>query len=152
MEKSIKRQRKHYQTKQAPHFRSAGNKYVSILNHDYNRRQNELRHFPKTGFFFYVLLTSKGGNIAFPPPSPPCNVVPMFKLPIENNKHPNFECRGHGRGADSFVLQSYPICVLNNFVADCLNRKSGHTSLRKLIELISLCWMQDPLWLFICYV
>ena len=25
----------------------------------------------------------------FSPPSPPSNVVPMFELPIENNKHPN---------------------------------------------------------------
>ena len=45
---------------------------------------------PETGRF-YVLLTSKGGKITFPPPSPPCNVVPLFELPIENNKHPNFE-------------------------------------------------------------
>ena len=44
-----------------------------------------------------VLLTLKGENIAFPPPSPPCIVVPLFKLPIENNKHPNFEWRGRGR-------------------------------------------------------
>ena len=75
--------------------------------------------YPKTGLF-KVLLTSKGGNIAFPPPSPPCNVVPMFELPIENNKHPNFEWRGQGRAADSFVLQSYPIWIqcLKNFVAD----------------------------------
>ena len=83
----------------------------------YIRQQNELRHHGA----FYVLLTSKGGNIAFPPPSYPCNVVPMFELPIENNKHPNFKWREQGRGADSFVLQSYLILVqcLNNFVADC---------------------------------
>ena len=31
----------------------------------YNRRQNELRHFAQNWFFFYVLLTSKGGNMAF---------------------------------------------------------------------------------------
>ena len=45
----------------------------------------------------------------------------MFELPIENNKHPNFEWRGQRRGADSVVLQGYPIWVqcLNNFVADC---------------------------------
>ena len=53
---------------------------------------------PKLGFF-YVLLTSNGGNIAFPPPSPPYNVVPMFELPIENYKHPNYEWRGQGGGA-----------------------------------------------------
>ena len=60
---------------------------------------------------FYILLTSKRGNIAFLPPSPPCNVVPMCELPIENNKHPNFEWRGQGRVTDSFVLQIYPIWV-----------------------------------------
>ena len=51
-----------------------------------------------------VLLTSKGQNKGFPPPSPPCNVVLLFELPIENNKHPNFEWMGGGRGVDSFVL------------------------------------------------
>ena len=33
----------------------------------YNRRQNELRHFPLKGLFD-VFLTSKGENIAFPKP------------------------------------------------------------------------------------
>ena len=37
------------------------------------------------------------------------NGGPMFDLPTENNKHPNFEWRGQGRGVDSFVLRSYPI-------------------------------------------
>ena len=112
----------------------------------YNWWQNESRHFA-LNWFFYVLLTSKGGNIAFSPPFPPCSVVPMFELPIENNKHPNFEWRGQGMGADSFVLWSYPISVecLNNFVVDCLNCKSGHTSLKKLIQLISSCWDVRPL-------
>ena len=43
-------------------------------------------------------------------------------LPIENNKHHNFEWRGQGRAVDSFALWSYPIWVqcLNNFVADCV--------------------------------
>ena len=35
--------------------------------------------------FFYVLLTSKEGNIAFPPPCPLCNVVPLFELPTETH-------------------------------------------------------------------
>ena len=60
----------------------------------YNRQQNELRHF--TLNWAFCILTSKRGNTAFPPPSPPCNVVPMFELPTENNKHPNFEWRGRG--------------------------------------------------------
>ena len=67
-----------------------------------------------------VLLISKGKNVAFPSPSPPYNVVLLFKLPVENNKHPNFECREEGRGVDYFVLCCYPNWVdcLNNFVAD----------------------------------
>ena len=51
--------------------------------------------------------------------APPCNVVLLFELPIENNKHPNFEWR-EARGVDCFVLRSYPIwgrCV-NSFVAN----------------------------------
>ena len=74
-----------------------------------------------------------------------CNGRAMFELPIENNKHPNFEWRGQGRSVDSFVLRSY---LLNNLVADCLNRKRSHTSVRKLIALISLCWNVRPLMAF----
>ena len=91
--------------------------------HIHNRWQNELRRFTLKGLFD-IFLTSKEENIAFPPPSAPCNVVPLFKLPLENNKHPNFEWRGQGRGVHGFlinVLWSYPIWVqcLNNFVANC---------------------------------
>ena len=60
-------------------------------------QQNDLRHFALSWAFF-ILLTSKGGNIAFPPPSLPCNVVQLFELTIENNKHPNFEWTGVRRG------------------------------------------------------
>ena len=53
-----------------------------------------------------ALLPSK----AFPPPSPPCNVVPLFELPIENNKDPTLN-EGEGEGVW--------ICLsLSNFVAD----------------------------------
>ena len=58
---------------------------------------------------FDDLLTSKEENKAFPPPSPPCNDVPLFKLPIENHKQLSFEWREGGRGVDSFVPRSYPI-------------------------------------------
>ena len=58
-----------------------------------NRRQNKLRYFALKGLSD-VLLNSKGGNNAFPSPSPPYNVTPLFELAIENNKHLNFEWRG----------------------------------------------------------
>ena len=70
--------------------------------HIHNRWQNELRRFTLKGLFD-IFLTSKEENIAFPPPSAPCNVVPLFKLPLENNKHPNFEWRGQGRGVHGFL-------------------------------------------------
>ena len=45
---------------------------------------------------FWRFTDFKRGKNAFPPPSSPYNVVPLFELPIENNKHP----RGQGRGVD----------------------------------------------------
>ena len=65
---------------------------ILYLIKTYNRRQNVLR--------IYLFL----------PWSLPCNVVPMFELPIENNKHPNFELREQRRGVDSFVLWGYRLC------------------------------------------
>jgi len=62
-----------------------------------------LRHFTLKGFSG-ILLPSNGENKAFSPLSPPCNVVLLFELPTENNKHPNFEWRGGERGVDSFIL------------------------------------------------
>ena len=66
---------------------------------NYNRRQNELRHFAlELGFFaFYWLQKEK--KIAFPPPSPPCNVLPMFELPTEKKKQtPQLWMEGTGEG------------------------------------------------------
>ena len=63
-------------------------------------------YFARKGLFD-VLPTLQGYKKLFlphPPPPPPFNVVPLFKLPAENNKHSNFEWRGgEGRGVDSFV-------------------------------------------------
>ena len=67
---------------------------ANVLFCTFNRRQNKLRHFVLKGHF----------DVAFPPSYLPYNVVPLFELPLENNKHPNFEWRGQGRGVDSFVI------------------------------------------------
>ena len=69
----------------------------------FNRRQNELRHFALKGLFD-VLLTSKEKNITFPPPSPPCNVVPKFELSLENNKLPTL--KGGDRGGVWILMLS----------------------------------------------
>ena len=46
---------------------------------------------PKLGFFTFLLTSARGNNYSIFSPSLLCNVVPMFELPVENNKHPNFE-------------------------------------------------------------
>ena len=45
----------------------------------------------------------------------------LFKLSVENKKHPNFEWRGGGRVVDCFALLSCLIWgqSLNSFIADC---------------------------------
>ena len=43
----------------------------------YNRRQNELRHFAQN-WAFLRFMDFKRRKYSFPPPSPPCNVVPLF--------------------------------------------------------------------------
>ena len=90
----------------------------------FSRRQNELRQFALNWAFFKFCWPQKG-EYSFSHPSPPCNVLPLFKLPLKNNKHLNFDWRGQGRGVDSFHLLSYPIWVqcLNNFVTDCWSIK-----------------------------
>ena len=59
----------------------------------------------------------------FPPPSPPCNVVPLFELPLENKKHPNFEWRGKGRGVDSYAsevtLLEYNVSTILSPIVAC---------------------------------
>ena len=43
----------------------------------YNRQQNELRHFAQN-WAFLCFIYFKRRKYSFPPPSPPCNVVPLF--------------------------------------------------------------------------
>ena len=43
----------------------------------YNGRQNELRHFAQNRAFL-CFINFKRRKYSFPPPSPPCNVVPLF--------------------------------------------------------------------------
>ena len=71
-------------------FRQSATKWVETLR-------------PK--WTFWRFPDFKRGKDEFPPPSPPCNVVPLFELPLENKKHPNFEWRGQGRGVDSYVSE-----------------------------------------------
>ena len=54
-----------------------------------------------------------------PPPAPPWNCVePLFELPVENNKNPNFEWRG--AGTDRYILFCSPkLPCLNNCIPDC---------------------------------
>ena len=96
-------------------------KRLEVLNHaiiQLATKWVETLH-PKLDFLHFTNF--KGGKYSFSSPIPSFQFVPLFELPIENNKHPNFEWRGQGRGVDSFVLWSYCIWVqcLDSFVADC---------------------------------
>ena len=85
-----------------------------------------LRYFAQN-WAFLRFTNFRRRKYSFSSPIPSLSVVPIFELPIGTNKHPNFEWRRQGRGADSFVLRSYPIWVqcLNNFVADCRYLSEG---------------------------
>ena len=56
----------------------------------FNRRQNELRQFALNWAFFKFYWLQKG-EYSFSHPSLPCNVVPLFELPLKNNKLLNFK-------------------------------------------------------------
>ena len=81
---------------------------------------------PKGTFWRFIAGDSKGENNAFPSPPPPYNVVPLFELPIENNKHP----RGQGRGVDGLAYSntiSPRFCRQFEFLAQmkrCFNVKN----------------------------
>ena len=51
---------------------------------------------PWTGIF-YLKMASKG-KLTFLPPSPPCNVLPMFELPTEKKKKKHPTLHGGDRG------------------------------------------------------
>ena len=91
---------------------------------------------PQTGLFLRF-TDFKSRKYSFSSPILSMQCYADVRASDRKQQTPKFERRGQGRSADSFVLWSYPIWVkcVNNFVADCLDHKSGDTSLRKLIQL-----------------
>ena len=65
--------------------------------------QNELRHFA-LNWVFYILLTSKGRNIAPPPPSPPCNLCSV-RAPYRKQQTFQLWMEGTGEGCGFFCSQ-----------------------------------------------
>ena len=63
---------------------------LKIINKSINLH---ISPFLKKLFNFFFLKREKAG---FPPPSPPCNVVPLFELPIENDNIPTLNGRNRG--------------------------------------------------------
>ena len=97
--------------------------YYSLVNFSLWQSIFDSSSFTIINFCMYCCKTTIGDKMSWDT-SPSVKgwlVVPLFDLPIENNKHPNFEWRGQRRGVDSFVLWSYPVWVqcLDSFVADC---------------------------------
>ena len=70
-----------------------------ILYNTENRTQFTLKGLSE------VLPTLKGENKAFPPDYPPCNVVLLFELPLENNNNFVADCSWYrGDGTPGLVL------------------------------------------------
>ena len=51
--------------------------------------------------------------------------MPLFELPIENNKYPNFEWREGGRDLDSFVLKLPYLKMKGDFDWSCKDINYG---------------------------
>ena len=79
---------------------------VSLLLDNFGTTIRSSRTFPKCDRLqqYKTLLPSRGENKTFPLPSPPRNVVPLFGLPIENNKQPSFESREGGRESSGIAI------------------------------------------------
>ena len=77
--------------------------------------------YPREAFWRVTDFKLRGTVKLFLPHPLHAMFVPLFELPAENNKHPNFVWRGGGRVVHSFVLWNDPIWAqsLNNSVADC---------------------------------
>ena len=72
------------------------------LGEERHSEENQLRHFALKDFSD-ILLTSKGENKAFPLPSPPCNFVPLFELPVVQ-KTTNTPTLNGGEGEQVWTL------------------------------------------------
>ena len=83
--------------------------HIALTCHlQYYWKQRELRHSALNWDFFYVLLTSKRGNIAFPPPVPYIQCSTAVQVTYRKQKHPNFEWRGQGEGCGCFCSLKLP--------------------------------------------
>ena len=73
--------------------------------------------YPREAFWRVTDFKLRGTVKLFLPHPLHAMFVPLFELPAENNKHPNFVWRGGGRVVHSFVLWNDPIWVqsLNNY-------------------------------------
>ena len=99
---------------------------------------------PKRTFWRFPDFKRGKDSVSSPIPSMQCCAT--VRATFRKQETSQLWMEGTGEGCGFLCFRSYPIWVqcLNNFVADCLNRKSGHTSLRKLIQLMSSCWEVKP--------
>ena len=75
--------------------------------------------------------------------------MPLYELPVTNNKHPKFEWRAKGRGADCFALRSTPIKdsagleIATDTVANAINIFSLATKNSRLVAKVATRFLYD---------
>ena len=99
---------------------------------------------PKWTFWRFPDFKRGKDSVSSPIPSMQCCAT--VRATFRKQETSQLWIEGTGEGCGFLCFWSYPIWVqcLNNFVVDCLNHKSGHASLRKLIQFMSSCWDVKP--------
>ena len=81
---------------------------ILYLIKTYNRRQNVLRHFILNWIFFYLLLTSKGGKISFPPLIPSMQCCAAVRATYRKQQTPQLWMAGTTEGWGFFCSVRLP--------------------------------------------
>ena len=72
--------------------------------------------FPEGPLWLFANLKKEN---AFPSPPPSSNVVLLFELPAQNNKHPNFEWKG---GEGLWIVLFSEVTLFEDNVSTTLSR------------------------------
>ena len=93
---------------------------ILYLIKTYNRRQNVLRHFILNWIFFYLLLTSKGGKISFPPLIPSMQCCAAVRATYRKQQTPQLWIEGTTGGVWILLFSEVTLFEYNiSTIAKC---------------------------------